>query len=1204
LLHNRGSNTTTRRARRGARRASGYAISGNSINLQVRLPSGSGWAGQLEVLLSTDSGSLNQHSLGRVELSPLTRNVFSHVTFALTPTAQNVVQNAALRDLRIILVLDSYLSGVITIDGVAATPTSGVMSTPSSGGAPEPDGLPSGPSSSSSGSGAGTGTNNTATNDLRAVLGFESLGTWSAAVNGAPQFQVATNHVQGNGALALAATGYYQVLTSQVVSTPEPLAGSLQFRIFVPPQQPNTRVGTGVSGSLSCPSRGLWWGTWLGYQSLDNAPPGQWTTVSLPLAGVQNVLTTGCSDLQLTLVFNSRPGGLYIFDGAAGLAPPTGNSSSETIPYEGTPVVAEARDTWISPGAWEEEGNSKDNRVAQPGPRVRYAKRILWQTYSYDWLGNTSKSDDDEHGFYDRSLGTIENGGVTEANNVPQGPYQLTRANNLGRSEMDGSLQTAYDATGNLTDLYVDRNGDCTTNVCTHRYHYQWDEVGRMVSARRFDGEHNLGTDTSELALMSQNGALSPGAHLEFAYDSDDLRVRKTSVVEGVHTLYVFDSLELRQTEWYTSGNGVSQYVHHQLTEVPYLFANGVRLARVAYVPNQSTPEIPFSGLEPAPITGGQLSVLFTLGDHLGSTSVVLDKATSELVEKTTYQAYGTTESDYRPASWKGFRADYRFTGKEEDVEVGLVYFPKRYLNTYLQRWVSADPLEVHAPGQADANLYAYVSGAALKNVDPLGLDEDEATQQSIDPIQSDTQSSPEAMQSYAGDSSSEVASFTSEKSKQGQVTSYPDALRDSIAKARGSCRNGLCEGAGAVVGFFGEAMAFPGDVVNVVNSSVRATEAFERGEYGQAAVEGLRAFGASAFLGQTVRTLSKTIPTTAPPARTSASPSPVCSGANCGGVVCFTAGTLVQTPDGAKPIETLKLGDRVLTTDSDNTETAVDSTWRVVTLHLLNQHSPDSVVEVRLLRSPEWLQGNGVFVGAQLHVGMPELQVTGDALLVSVEPAPPVAPERGRVILGTFTHVNSGVRQLHFANSDVVIQPTGSHRFYSLDRQAWVAADELVRGERLRTQTGELILRSVSRLDGAHRVFNIEVETDHEYFVSDARVLTHNNNCGGAGVTTLTAGKNFKEHFVNHRSIVEKALGIKVGKLKDGGGDALLKALGDGIDNGTLKLAGQGTLKKGGEVMNIYRGGGLTVVTKPGGEWVTALKSGEGLDVAIQMVP
>jgi hypothetical protein len=40
---------------------------------------------------------------------------------------------------------------------------------------------------------------------------------------------------------------------------------------------------------------------------------------------------------------------------------------------------------------------------------------------------------------------------------------------------------------------------------------------------------------------------------------------------------------------------------------------------------------------------------------------------------------------------------------------------------------VSADPLEVHAPGQADANLYAYVSGAALRNVDPLGLDGEDA---------------------------------------------------------------------------------------------------------------------------------------------------------------------------------------------------------------------------------------------------------------------------------------------------------------------------------------------------------------------------------------------------------------------------------------------------------------------------------------------
>jgi RHS repeat-associated protein len=63
-----------------------------------------------------------------------------------------------------------------------------------------------------------------------------------------------------------------------------------------------------------------------------------------------------------------------------------------------------------------------------------------------------------------------------------------------------------------------------------------------------------------------------------------------------------------------------------------------------------------------------------------------------------------------------------RFTGKEEDVEVGLQYFGKRYLSPYLGRWISADPLAVHSPGSADLNLYAYVSGTVLKSIDPIGL--------------------------------------------------------------------------------------------------------------------------------------------------------------------------------------------------------------------------------------------------------------------------------------------------------------------------------------------------------------------------------------------------------------------------------------------------------------------------------------------------
>jgi hypothetical protein len=105
-------------------------------------------------------------------------------------------------------------------------------------------------------------------------------------------------------------------------------------------------------------------------------------------------------------------------------------------------------------------------------------------------------------------------------------------------------------------------------------------------------------------------------------------------------------------------------------------------------------------------------------------------------------------------------------------------------------------------------------------------------------------------------------------------------------------------------------------------------------------------------------------------------------------------------------------------------------------------------------------------------------------------------------------------------------------------------------------------------------------------------------------GGPQLTPGKNFKEHYISKKPLLERALGAKFGKLKEGGGEAFLKAVSDGINSGDFKYVGQGTLKKGMEAMNIYRGQGLTIVTKTSGEWVTLLESGEGLDLAIQMIP
>ena len=114
--------------------------------------------------------------------------------------------------------------------------------------------------------------------------------------------------------------------------------------------------------------------------------------------------------------------------------------------------------------------------------------------------------------------------------------------------------------------------------------------------------------------------------------------------------------------------------------------------------------------------------VFFQAGDHLGSTAVVFDNQTGEVVERTTFQALGGVESDYRPSRWGSFREDYKFTGKEEDIEIGLVYFGARYYHPKLGRFASADPLTIHGAG-ADLNPYAYVGGRVSSQVDPLGLD-------------------------------------------------------------------------------------------------------------------------------------------------------------------------------------------------------------------------------------------------------------------------------------------------------------------------------------------------------------------------------------------------------------------------------------------------------------------------------------------------
>ena len=70
--------------------------------------------------------------------------------------------------------------------------------------------------------------------------------------------------------------------------------------------------------------------------------------------------------------------------------------------------------------------------------------------------------------------------------------------------------------------------------------------------------------------------------------------------------------------------------------------------------------------------------------------------------------------------------SEHHFTGKERDIESNLDYFPARYYNSNLGRFLSPDPSGLYYADPTNPqslNLYSYARNNPLKNTDPTGLD-------------------------------------------------------------------------------------------------------------------------------------------------------------------------------------------------------------------------------------------------------------------------------------------------------------------------------------------------------------------------------------------------------------------------------------------------------------------------------------------------
>ena len=153
-----------------------------------------------------------------------------------------------------------------------------------------------------------------------------------------------------------------------------------------------------------------------------------------------------------------------------------------------------------------------------------------------------------------------------------------------------------------------------------------------------------------------------------------------------------------------------------------------------------------------------------------------------------------------------------------------------------------------------------------------------------------------------------------------------------------------------------------------------------------------------------------------------------------------------------------------------------------------------DSVLKIELLRPHEWVVSHNAYAGTTIHLDLEEMGASGPAKVVNIGRAPPLAKGPGQIVTGTFSHSAGNVINLYVAGLDQPIGTTDNHPFWSEDRQAFIPAGELQSGEHLRTENGNLLAVTASSPRVADAVFNLEVNTEHVYFVSSDAVLVHNS--------------------------------------------------------------------------------------------------------------
>ncbi|HYX37136.1 MAG TPA: polymorphic toxin-type HINT domain-containing protein, partial [Oligoflexus sp.] len=510
-----------------------------------------------------------------------------------------------------------------------------------------------------------------------------------------------------------------------------------------------------------------------------------------------------------------------------------------------------------------------------------------------------------------------------------------------GQREFLQYASLAFDGNGSITEITDTIPAQTSYGAIDRSAKFTYNDRDELVEFKRYgetqsfdyDGAGNFTRNTelgSQLAPVTGN-TLLPRSSVDHRYTFDAQGQLKSRKFMGtVASQDPLQDLQKRRQILDTRFNSLGQlvYLKTDTQEIYYgydsdgqrsykrIAATGTHVAADSLFPTKTFTVEPTGGqsfvligdrriarIEHAQDTFSKGQWFYYLLDHLGSTDFTMNSDGTP-VEQMIYRAYGT-EPDINLLTqgivWKNHqnthqsmmpkeRTHHRYTGQYLDDDSGLYYYGSRYYDPQLGRFISPDDAFLENPESCierplECNAYGYAANNPVKYSDPtgkwahivIGAVVGGVIGGAADAIFNPNSNWKTVAAAAAG----------------GTVTGALAAATGGASLAAQSTVSAVAIGAGV-----GAASAGAGNVVQQgINLASNQQKSFSGTQLGTSMAIGGLAGGAGAAVSRGLSSAASRALRATP----------------CG---CFAPGTLVMTPDGLKPIESLQAGDLVMAQD------------------------------------------------------------------------------------------------------------------------------------------------------------------------------------------------------------------------------------------------------------------------------------------------